>query len=205
MKKTAAVVLVSLLLFLFTSFIPAGQYLPEQVLIGTDTWMTHNLDVAEYRNGDPIPEAKSAADWDGYAQKKTGCWCYYNNDTANRAKHGKLYNWYAVNDVRGLAPRGWRVPAVEDWNNLLKAIGGKKNTIQLFRSKEKGVGFNGHYSGGRGVNGVFIYQGAYAYWWTTTRRNAGSGFAMMSYQGGLPMKKWNLKKETGASVRCLAE
>lgn len=70
----------------------------ESVTIGTQIWMTKNLVVDHYRNGDPIPEVKDSAQW---ANLTTGAWCYYNNDAANGAIYGKLYNWYAINDPRG--------------------------------------------------------------------------------------------------------
>lgn len=54
----------------------------------------------------------------------TGGWCYYNNDTANGRVYGKLYNWYAVNDPRGLAPQGWRIPSNGEWTTLTTFLGG---------------------------------------------------------------------------------
>jgi len=73
------------------------------VLICTQQWMENNLDVTNYRNGDPIPYVTDATEWAGLT---TGAWCYYNNDPANGNLYGKLYNWHAVNDTRGLAPMG---------------------------------------------------------------------------------------------------
>ena len=76
---------------------------PLQVTIGTQVWSANNLNVTKYRNGDVIPEVKDPAVWSGLT---TGAWCYYDNDTTKR----KLYNWYAINDSRGLAPIGWHIP-----------------------------------------------------------------------------------------------
>lgn len=76
------------------------------------TWMTKNLNTTRYRNGDPIPQVNDPAVWPTLT---TGAWCYYNNDPANCAKYGKLYNWYAVNDPRGLAPTGWHVATRSDF------------------------------------------------------------------------------------------
>jgi Fibrobacter succinogenes major domain (Fib_succ_major) len=66
-------------------------------------WMIKNLDVDHYRNGDPIPQVTDLTAWH---ELTTGAWCYYENNTANGTVYGKLYNWYAVNDPRGLAPSG---------------------------------------------------------------------------------------------------
>lgn len=76
----------------------------QTVTIGTQVWRTKNLDVATFRNGDSIPQAKTNEEWEKAAENQQPAWCYYNNDPANGAKYGKLYNWYAVNDSRGLAP-----------------------------------------------------------------------------------------------------
>ena len=94
----------------------------QTVTIGTQVWMTKNLDVATFRNGDPIPEAKSNEEWEKAGENKQPAWCYYNNDPANGAKYGKLYNWYAVNDPRGLAPEGWHVPNIDEWDECLNRI-----------------------------------------------------------------------------------
>jgi hypothetical protein len=76
-----------------------GKY--ASIKIGTQKWMSKNLTVSRYRNGDKIPQVKDAAKWDTLT---TGAWCWINNDSATGAVYGKLYNWYAVNDPRGLAP-----------------------------------------------------------------------------------------------------
>jgi uncharacterized protein (TIGR02145 family) len=94
------------------------------VKIGSQIWMTENLNISTFRNGDKIFEAKTLAEWQEANDNKQPAWCYYNNDPANGVKYGKLYNWYAVNDKRGLAPEGWRVPTDRDWEILETALGG---------------------------------------------------------------------------------
>ncbi|MFM7765029.1 MAG: FISUMP domain-containing protein, partial [Sphingomonadales bacterium] len=81
-----------------------------EVTIGKQVWMTKNLDVDKFRDGSSIPEAKTDEEWKKAGKNKQPAWCYYNNDPANGAKYGKLYNWYAVNDSRGLAPVGYHIP-----------------------------------------------------------------------------------------------
>ena len=92
------------------------------VVIGTQTWTTKNLDVETYRNGDPIPEEQDASTW---ANLTTGAWCYFANNTANGTTYGKLYNWYAVNDARGLAPNGYHIPTDAEWTILTDYLGGQ--------------------------------------------------------------------------------
>ena len=97
---------------------PSGPY--KTVTIGTQEWMTKNLDVSTFRNGDPIPEAKTDGEWKRAVELKQPAWCYYDNE-----KYGKLYNWYAVNDARGLAPLGYHVPSDAEWTILTDYLGGE--------------------------------------------------------------------------------
>lgn len=90
-------------------------------------WMRKNLDVTEFRNGDPIPEAKTPQEWASAGAQGKPAWCYYNNDQKNGGKYGKMYNWFAVNDPRGLAPKGWHIAKCSEWNALeseLREFGG---------------------------------------------------------------------------------
>ena len=111
----------------------------QTVTIGTQVWMTKNLDVSTFRNGDPIPEAKSNEEWKKAGENKQPAWCYYNNDPANGAKYGKLYNWYAVNDPRGLAPLGYHVPTKAEFMTLYNFfpsnIGQKVKSEPIYETK----------------------------------------------------------------------
>ena len=91
------------------------------VIINGKQWMKQNLDVSKYKNGDVIPEVTDPAVW---TTLTTGAWCYYENDTANGPVYGKLYNWYAVNDIRGLAPAGWHIATDTEWSDLTTFLGG---------------------------------------------------------------------------------
>ena len=99
---------------------------PGTVTIGTQTWAIANLNVNNFRNGDSIPEAKTNKEWVTAGESGKPAWCYYNNDPANGKKYGKLYNWYAVNDPRGLAPAGWTLPSDADWVKLTYYLGGQE-------------------------------------------------------------------------------
>jgi hypothetical protein len=93
---------------------------PSSVTIGTQIWSDKNLDVTKYRNGDPIPQVTDATLW---ANLTIGAWCWYNNDSATYAAiYGRLYNWYAINDPRGLAPTGWHVATDAEWNKMTKYL-----------------------------------------------------------------------------------
>jgi uncharacterized protein (TIGR02145 family) len=85
--------------------------------------MTRNLDVERFRNGDLIPHAESNEEWKVAGENGQPAWCYYDNDPENGKKYGKLYNWFTVNDSRGLAPEGWHIPTYEEWARLEEFLG----------------------------------------------------------------------------------
>jgi uncharacterized protein (TIGR02145 family) len=94
-----------------------------KVNIGKQIWMSKNLNIDKFQNGDPIPEARTEDDWVKAVDRKQPAWCYFENDLKNGNRYGKLYNWYAVNDPRGIAPSGWHIPSMKEWNNLFNHIG----------------------------------------------------------------------------------
>ena len=91
--------------------------------IGTQTWTTSNLNVAHFRNGDAIPEVTTNEQWQQAWNEGTPAWCYYEYNEANGVKYGKLYNWYAITDLRGLAPKGWHIPRITEWDTLINYLG----------------------------------------------------------------------------------
>lgn len=115
----------------------------QTVAIGTQVWMTKNLDVSTFRNGDSIPQAKSPEEWIKAGSNKQPAWCYYGNDPSNGAKYGKLYNWYAVIDSRGLAPVGYHIPSDAEWSKLESLLGSDAGT--KIKSKN---GWNSYTTGG---------------------------------------------------------
>lgn len=86
--------------------------------IGDQVWMAENLTVTKFRNGDDIPRAKSPEDWYYACENQEPMYCYLNNDPATATVNGILYNWWAINDIRGIAPEGWRIPSHVDIQNM---------------------------------------------------------------------------------------
>ena len=154
------------------------------VKIGNQYWMTKNLDVDCYLNGDSIPQIQNPKDWENL---KTGAWCYYNNDPANNATYGKLYNWYAVAGIHDndpntpnkiLAPDGWHVPSDTEWTILTDYLGGldvaggkmKATGTSLWQSPNTGATNESGFSAlPAGQNfGGFVNQGFVGYWWSSS-------------------------------------
>jgi uncharacterized protein (TIGR02145 family) len=97
------------------------------VKIGNQEWMAENLNVSTFRKADPIPEVKSDEDWEIARDFGKPACCYYENDQANGAIYGRLYNWYAVADPRGLEPKGWHVASDTEWETLVEYLGGEED------------------------------------------------------------------------------
>lgn len=121
MKK---LLLIYVLLIFVCHFVKAqNEVIYESISIGKQIWMTKNLDVDRFKNGDIIPEAKTNDEWEKAGKKRQPAWCYSNNDAGNSNTCGKLYNWYAISDSRGLAPEGWHIPNGDEWNQLIGQFG----------------------------------------------------------------------------------
>lgn len=175
--------------------------------IGSQEWMIENLDVEFYSNGDPIPKVENPIEW---GKLTTGAWCYYNNDPEFGKKYGKIYNWYAINDERGLAPKGFKVASMEDWNTLFEYLG---ETVAGFKLKSK----NGWKENGNGSNegrlnihpagyrmyNIFIGQGDYTHLWTSTAKSESSAFFVNFNYYGNNVFLTDTFKYTGSYLRCL--
>jgi len=92
------------------------------VQFNKQVWMDANLNLDSFRNGDTIPQVKTVFEWRSACENELPVWLYYDFDDANGDKYGKLYNWWAVNDSRGLAPIGWHIPSDDEWSALLNYL-----------------------------------------------------------------------------------
>ena len=175
--------------------------------------MSENLNVSYFQNGDSIPETKTAEEWRATVEEGKPGWCYYNNNPENGEKYGKLYNWYAVNDSRGLVPEGWRIPSDKDWAQLSDYIGGKEIGGEKLKStngwSEGGngtneSGFDGLPGGFRYYHG-FYYIGKYGYFWSSTDASAGSTWSRVLYYNNGNFPRYYYSTRSGFSVRCLQD
>lgn len=123
-KKLLISIGVVLLVFYTIFYLASNEYATIQ--IGNQTWMQENLDVEYFRNGDRIPQAKNKKQLLWATSKKRPVWFYKDFKKKNGAKYGKLYNYYAVFDKRGLAPKGWHIPNDAEWRYLYGKLGGRQ-------------------------------------------------------------------------------
>jgi len=143
----------------------------DSIKIGNQEWMTRNLDVDRFRNGDLIPHIKSNEEWKKAGKNGQPAWCYYDNDPENGKKYGKLYNCFAVNDPRGLAPVGYHIPNGYEWSSLLDYLGPR--AFEILKSEDdwdgkNEVSFNGLPGGFRDYYGVFSHPGLVGLWWSSS-------------------------------------
>jgi uncharacterized protein (TIGR02145 family) len=216
-KNLTNLFLVGITMLNFTIF-SFGQEI-EEIQIGEQIWMTTNLNVGKFKNGDSIPEAKTAVEWKKAGDNKQPAWCYYNFDSRNGEKYGKLYNWYAVNDPRGLAPEGWHVPTDLEWTKTTDFVlkdedeKGESSRIlilgKMFKNKNgwKEVGNGNNKSGFSGlpagfVNSVgeFNFLGSNTFFWCYTESNSTTSYIRSL---GLGLERYEGFKGNGYSVRCL--
>jgi uncharacterized protein (TIGR02145 family) len=181
------------------------------VRIGTQTWAIASLNVSTFRNGDSIPEARTNKEWVAAGESGKPAWCYYNNNPANGLKYGKLYNWYAVNDPRGLAPVGWTLSSDADWAKLTYYLGGQEVAGSKMKSASgwsdgnngtNESGFIGLPGGYRVENGTFLNIGSIGIWWSSTESKALSAIDHYNAQNN-SLGRSSSPKQRGESVRCL--
>ncbi len=185
------------------------------VKIGTQTWMAENMRTTKYRTG-TIPNITVAADW-GNTTLVTGAWCYLNGDATNNTRIGKLYNWFAVNDTRNIAPVGWHVPSIVEYTTLGTFLGGFD--VAGLAMKETGTtnwltdafgstnssGFSARASGKCNSSGV-MNDFDYNYLWTNVEFSATNGTC--AFLAG-PNANFDITyspgKRNGFSLRCIMD
>jgi uncharacterized protein (TIGR02145 family) len=183
----------------------------KSVKIGNQVWMAENLNVAHYRNGDPIPTGLSNAQWESTTQ---GAYAIYNDDPANEKIYGKLYNWYAVIDSRALCPAGWHVPSDSEWSTLetylggSEVAGGKLKSISGWETPNWGAsnssGFNA-FPGGFRSNGTYGAIGANGFWWSSSEDISNGAWSRLLGDDFSGVDRNDTGRRCGFSVRCVKD
>jgi uncharacterized protein (TIGR02145 family) len=183
------------------------------VIIGEQVWLAEDLKTTSYLTGDPIPYVQGDEDWDSLT---TGAYCFYDNADSNGSIYGNIYNWYAVNDPRGIAPEGWHVATDEDWFTLVSFLTENDGFFITDLLKEDGeehwkknasfvclneTGFTALPGGFRSDEG-FINMGLMGYWWTSSIYYPGYPYYWII---GHSLTRKNHKKSVGCYVRCVKD
>ena len=134
----------------------------ETVQIGEQCWFAENLRAEYYRNGDPIIEATSNADW---VNVDEGAFSVYLNEV--------YYNGFSSIDERGVCPQGWSSGSDGSWIALAETVGGLNQAGDALRSES----WNGSNESGfscfpkgyrRWFDGQYLFLMGRAYFWTET-------------------------------------
>jgi uncharacterized protein (TIGR02145 family) len=186
----------------------------QTITIGKQIWSTQNLELTRFRNGDLIPQAKTNEEWLRAHTNKQPAWCYVNNDSTTNDQYGKLYNWYAVNDPRGLAPTGWHIPSDAEWTALVQELGGESEAGNTLKAKsgwfENGNGlssndFSAKPGGYRYNEGGFYNVEQLGFWWSATAHDQKLAWYRTLYYNSPYMTRFDGYKGDGLSVRCLKD
>jgi uncharacterized protein (TIGR02145 family) len=193
------------------------------IIIGSQVWMVENLKTTKYRDGSPIPNVTDNNEWGNLT---TGAQCNYNNNVANGTKYGKLYNWYAVNDSRNIAPTGWHVASDAEWDTLKTYVTANRGTFGSVAkalasttdwasstaagaigndlTKNNTTGFTALPGGNRYLNGNYSNVGNYGGWWSSAEDSTSGAWIRYVYYSNSKMYR-SYVKEGGFSVRCVKD
>jgi uncharacterized protein (TIGR02145 family) len=184
---------------------------------GMQEWTANNLCVSHFRNGDSIPEAKTKDEWINLGSKGKPAWCYFDNNPENGKNYGKLYNWYAIADPRGLAPEGWHISTNEDWRLLVKNLLGvdvaglklKSTTGWKSKNGTNNIGFSALPGGYRNESGEFKDFGTKGQWWSNSEpvevKKSNLIYSLMLSDRTVEVSYLKMAKENGLSVRCIKD
>lgn len=172
----------------------------KEVKIGSQVWAKKDLRVMRFRNGDLIPVVQDDKEW---SKLETAAMCF-NPDTGKA-----LYNWYAVNDERGLAPEGWHVPSDEEWTELMDYLGGDASNKIKHRKKWDGSnssGFSALPGGLRNFSYGYVYNGGVdGYWWSASPNGTSDAWFRSLYSGNGIVFRHYANSRYGFSVRCVKD
>jgi len=206
--------------FLFFTYIGLTQTVTDidgnlynTVTIGTQVWLKENLIVTHYNTGDEIPNVSSNATW---LSLSNGAYCNYENNASLAPTYGRLYNWFAVNDNRGICPTGWHVATDAEWTILTDLLGGE--AVAGGKLKEAGtlhwpspntgatneVGFTALGGGYRSNTADYIGFGGIGSWRCSTESSTTNAWARGIFNDAINVDRGGYyEKFMGFSVRCI--
>jgi len=187
----------------------------ETIQIGEQVWMAENLKVTHYRDGSEIPNVTNNGDWGNLS---IGAYCDYDNNPSNSETYGRLYNWYTVDDDRGVCPEGFHVPSDEEYTVLTDFLGGenvaggkmKETGLGHWNSPNTGAtnesGFTGLPAGYRSYsNGNYVSMGSSGYFWSSSEASSLYAWYRRLYYANSYVTRLSGSKRFGFSIRCLGD
>jgi len=191
-----------------TSTVTYDGYAYDLVAIGNQCWFAENLRTEHYANGQSLVSVSELSIW--YVMT-VGAQTIYLDNANNLADYGRLYNWYAVEDVRGLCPSGWHVPTNAEYTELAELLQEQGAVApQMKSSPEDNPSWNGTntsgfsaLAGGR-LNSTYNSEGSYAYFWTSSVAN-GNVSAWMLNGSDIGPSQISSPPSYGYSVRCIKD
>lgn len=186
------------------------------VTIGTQIWMVENLKTTKYRDCTPIANVTDNTAWSALI---TGAYVNYNNDAANAAVYGRLYNWYAATDARNIAPAGWHIPSHAEWATLTAYLGGTDIWVPGGKLKEAGLahwttpntnagnssGFTALPGGERVINNDFGRIGIAGGWWSSTANDLSTAWSRFMHYNDASASGYENNKRNGLALRCIKD
>ena len=185
------------------------------VIIGNQVWMSENLKVTKYRDGTAIPTGLSNSEWENTT---SGAYAVYDNNETHADTYGYLYNWYAVDDSRNIAPDGWHVPTDDEWTTLTDYLGG--TSVAGGKMKETGTShWNSPNTGATNESGFTAFPGGYrnnnngnynnigsnGYFWSSSENNSNNAWKRKLNYNNSEVNRNNNNKKNGFSVRCVRD
>ncbi len=169
------------------------------IKIGDQIWTKKNLKVFKFRNGDPIPIVQDRQEW---CMSRSSAMCINPNN-------GECYyNWYAVNDPRGLAPEGFHIPSSGEWDKLANFLD-VEVAGEYLKSRRKwggsnASGFSGLPAGNRSNDGYFSDLGYFGSWWSSSP-DGGLAIGRYLYSGYSSVYRDDFGLRYGLSVRLIKD
>jgi len=201
------------------------NYEYDLVAIGGQCWFAENLRSEHYTNGDTIPGELNDEDWSNYGATSLGAQAVYNNDASSLSDYGRLYNWYAVDDARGLCPIGWHVPSDGDFMTLEMEVGmsesaanstGWRTGLSVGSQLKSSIadspswngtnttGFSALPAGFRRNDALFFNEGSNAYFWTSSSYEDFAWYRSLA-TGLAGVGRFDGNRKNGNSVRCVRD
>jgi len=167
--------------------------------------MAENLNVSFFQNGDPISEARTNEEWKKAGENKVPAWCYFKDSPSDAKKYGRLYNWFAVTDKRGLAPKGFHIPTKNDFDKMLSNIGGEGREAYNRLIPGSSLNFNPIFYGSRDKDGNFILKKHTGFWSASKEALEGFAWSIIIDDNQMFAKPMLIYTNMGFSVRCLKD